>query len=250
VSSSPLDGAAVQWLQPLPRGRPVARDAYLLEAAAGQRVIHVGFVDEHLLPGHLAAGNWLHARMAEVASSLVGLDIAEDSVAWAREEGSEVYCVDAQMPEQVEALGLEAADVVVAGEVIEHLDSPGPFLLAMHLLVRPGGRLVVTTPNAYRPLNSLVPVSGSELVHPDHTAWHSPHTLRNLLERSGWEVVESGYYQNAGERLPRGRGVRRYLEGAAANAVHGLSGRVARFIPSWSDGLIAVARRASPAGAV
>jgi hypothetical protein len=64
-------------------------------------------------------------------------------VRWAAEHGFEAHAVDAQSPEAVTALGLEPADVVVAGEIVEHLDAPGPFFRAMRELV-PNGLLVVT----------------------------------------------------------------------------------------------------------
>ena len=124
------------------------------------------------------------------------VDVSEDGVRWAKEQGFDAHAVDAQSPDAVAGLGLEQADVVIAGEVIEHLDAPGPFLQAMTALVGPDGLLVITTPNAYRLLNFLAPASGRELIHPDHTAWHSPHTLRNLLERNGWHVEGAAYYRN------------------------------------------------------
>ena len=76
--------------------------------------------------------------------------------------------------------------MVIVGEIVEHLDTPGPSFRAMRGLFGPDGLLVVTTPGAYRLLNFLAPLGGVELVHPDPTAWHSPHTLANLLLRSGW----------------------------------------------------------------
>ena len=227
------------WRQPLPRRGPCDRARFTLELCAGRRVVHVGFVDERRTEQKLEAGTWLHARIAEVADSLVGLDLSEDGVQQARAQGFEAYAVDAQSPADVEALGLEQADVVVAGEIIEHLDAPGPFLRAMHELVTPTGLLVVTTPNAYRLLTVLAPASGSELIHPDHTAWHSPHTLRNLLVRNGWEVEGITYYQNPAPRLtgPLGPVVR------GLRAAFVAAGRLA---PYWSDGLVAWARPAAP----
>ena len=92
-----------------------------------------------------SAGTWLHARLAESASALVGLDVEEEGVRWAADHGFEAYAVDAQSPEAVEALGIEPADVVIAGEVVEHLDAPGPFFRSLRQLARPDGLLVVTT---------------------------------------------------------------------------------------------------------
>jgi SAM-dependent methyltransferase len=231
----------IRWRHRLPRGRPVERHATLLEAARGRRVVHVGFVDE-LAASKLAQGVWLHSRLADAAASLVGLDADEKGVAWAQSEGFEAHVVDAQSAEAVAALGLEPADLVVAGEVIEHLDAPGPFLRAMRVLTRPDGRLVLTTPNAYRVLNFLAPVSGAELVHPDHTAWHSPRTLQTLLERNGWTVDEVGYYRNPWRRVARADGLRPFLVGQAANVARATLGATGRLAPYWSDGIVVWAR--------
>jgi SAM-dependent methyltransferase len=207
----------------------------LLEFARGKRVVHVGFVDEHRLEAKLGRGTWLHARLAESAASLVGLDVEEEGVRWATEHGFVAYAVDAQSPKAVAALKLEAADVVIAGEVVEHLDAPGPFFRSLLQLVHPDGLLVVTTPNAYRLLNFLAPFGGVELVHPDHTAWHSPHTLATLLARSGWAVEDAAYYQNPAPGM----------EGVAGTLVRGARAAfvsVGRLAPYWSDGIVLWAR--------
>ena len=234
----------IRWRHTLPRRGPVDRHRALVEAARGKRVVHVGFVDE-LAASKLAQGVWLHSRLAGAAESLVGVDADEDGVAWARSEGFEAHVVDAQSPDAVAGLGLEPADLVVAGEVIEHLDAPGPFLRAMRVLARPDGRLVLTTPNAYRVLNFLAPLSGAELVHPDHTAWHSPRTLRTLLERSGWSVDDVAYYRNPRRRVGRGDGLRPFVVGHAANLARATLGTAGRLAPYWSDGIVVWAR---PAG--
>ena len=225
----PLSGA--RWRHRLPRRGPYDREQMLVEFAQGKRVVHVGFVDEHRLETKLGQGTWLHARLADAASSLVGIDVEEEGVRWASEHGFDAHAVDAQSPKAVAALGLEPADVVIAGEVIEHLDAPGPFLRAMRELATRDGLLIVTTPNAYRLLNFLAPTAGVELVHPDHTAWHSPHTLATLLARSGWELEGAAYYQNPAPALTG-------LGGAAARFGRAAFVRFGRLAPYWSDGLV------------
>jgi SAM-dependent methyltransferase len=235
--------ARIRWRHKLPRRGPVDRHAFLVDLARGKHVVHVGFVDE-LMATKLAQGVWLHGRLAEVAASLVGLDSDEEGVEAARREGFDARVVDAQSPEAVAGLGLEPADVVIAGEIVEHLDAPGPFLRAMRELAKPDGLLVLTTPNAYRLLNFLAPLSGSELVHPDHTAWHSPRTLTTLLERSGWQVEGIAYYRNPWRRVGLNAGVRRLVLGQAANVARAALGGLGRLAPYWSDGMVVWARRA------
>jgi hypothetical protein len=228
----------IRWRQPLPRGRPVDRHEALVAAVRGRAAVHVGFVDE-LMASKLEAEVWLHSRLAEAASSLVGLDVDEEGIRAARMGGYEAHVVDVQSVEAIRAAAFSRGDVVVAGELIEHLDAPGPFLRAMHELA---DELVLTTPNAYRLLNFLAPVTGNELIHPDHTAWHSPATLRRLCEDAGWQVTRVAYYRNPRRRKVSGDWQKRVSGhlGNAARAVVGLTGYVR---PYWSDGLIVYARR-------
>jgi SAM-dependent methyltransferase len=233
-----------EWMQRLPRRGPVDREAALIAASRGKRVVHIGFADEPFLAPKLAQGRWLHARLADVASSLVGIDLSGEGVRWARAQGYETYVADAQSPAALEALGIEPADVVVAGEIIEHLDAPGPFLRAVRTLTGPRGLLVVTTPNAYKHVNFFVPILGSELVHPDHTAWHSPSTLRRLLDRNGWTIEDMAYYYTPLRPTPAGLSPWRRLQTQSANVLRLLVALGSRALPYWSDGIIAWCRPA------
>jgi hypothetical protein len=88
--------------------------------------------------------------------------------------------------------------------------------------------LIVTTPNALQVMNVLVPLTGRELVHPDHVAWYSPTTLAALLERSGWRLDRMLYYQNPATKRTGGG-----AQKIAANVARRLAPRHA------ADGLIA-----------
>lgn len=227
------------YLRKMPQARrPVRRDDFLMETCRGRTVAHIGFVDHPFLDRRIGDGSWLHARLSGAASSIVGLDVDAEGVAWARSHGFEAYAVDAQSENAVAELGI-TAEVVVAGEVIEHLEAPGPFLRAMHRLIDPDGVLVVTTPNSYRLLNFFVPLTGNELVHPDHTAWHSPSTLRRLLTGAGWHVDQELFYREDLERTSRPAVM-------VANAIRALTST--RLLSRFADGLIAVCRPAQSAG--
>jgi SAM-dependent methyltransferase len=235
-----LGDGAVDWLQQLPSEPPLLREQAILEACAGRRVVHLGFVDEHQMAAKRSEGLWLHDRIAAVASELVGLDVDAAGVEQARELGFVAHAIDAQDRGRVAELSLGTFETIVAGEIIEHLDAPGPFLVAMLELAGPESRLVLTTPNAYRLQNVLTPFSGHELIHPDHTAWHSPSTVRVLLERSGWRVDRIAYYQSP--RGARGSGP----VAVGLNLLRSLTTWFGRRWPYWSDGLIVFARPDAP----
>jgi SAM-dependent methyltransferase len=231
------DPTGISWVHRLPSEGPIEREAFLVELARGKRVAHLGFVDEHLLEAKVSHGRWLHARLAEAASHIVGIDIAPEGVDWAQEQGYEAYVADCQDSRALSELPIEPVELVVAGEIIEHLEAPGPFLRAGHSLVAPGGRIVVTTPNAAALQNFLAPVLGVELVHPDHLALFSPRTLRVLFERTSWEVERIAYYQRPAPvgrpQSASGKALGLFRRGVAA---------ALRLRPYWADGIIVVGR--------
>ncbi|MCU0271155.1 MAG: class I SAM-dependent methyltransferase [Acidimicrobiales bacterium] len=178
----------------LPRAPLVDRIAFLCDVARGRRVVHVGFADAGCREMQDEAGTWLHAHLDRVATHLVGLDLDEAGVDAAVADGYEAHSVDVRDADRLDALGVEPAEVVIAGEVIEHLDDPGSFLDGLHALVVPGGRLVVTTPNAYGLFNVFASLALREINHPDHVTMFTWRTLTNLAARHGWEPVATRVY--------------------------------------------------------
>lgn len=231
----------IAWLQPLPTEPPVNRREMLLALSRGRRVIHLGFTDEHQTEAKIRDGRWLHAALAEVSTQLVGLDLDVSGVEQARSQGYDAYVVDVQDHVAVAALSLAPADLVIAGEIIEHVESPGLFLRAIKPLLKADGRVVVTTPNAYRLAGFLAPLLGQELIHPDHVGIHSIHTLRTLGKRAGYQVDTLGYYQNTPtiESTPAG---------VLAKLVRSLQAMCLRYRPHWSDGIYAVYSLAADPG--
>ena len=78
-------------------------------------------------------------------------------------------------------------DVVIAGDVIEHVSNQGLFLDNIVRHLRDDGVLIITTPNAKWPTVFLSP-------HPDHVLWHDRSTLRGVVRRHGLEVKHFQYY--------------------------------------------------------
>jgi SAM-dependent methyltransferase len=148
----------------------------------GQAVLDVG------AGSGIARPDWMHASVASVAAEVVGVEIDETLAARARGMGFDVVAADAQTLD----LG-RTFDVVWAGEIIEHLSCAGGFLDAARRHLEPGGRLVITTPNAFAVSNFVYRIGGRPRVNKGHTCWYDEVTLSQLLQRHGFEVQEVSY---------------------------------------------------------
>jgi SAM-dependent methyltransferase len=241
---SESDFSQLEMVHRLPPASLVDRFAYLRELATGRRVVHVGFVDAGCQTLNEQSGAWLHEHLARTASELIGLDLDPAGVDDARRRGYDAHVVDCRDVDAVRALGLPPADVVVAGEVIEHLDDPGSFLDGIHALVAPGGLLVVTTPNASGLVNTAALLGNLEVNHPDHVALYTCTTLDTMLVRHGWQPVEHAVYLQTVKSS--GTEMRSRVLTSGARVILGLERLLARLgRPYAADGLIVTARAAS-----
>ena len=85
---------------------------------------------------------------------MVGLDVAEAAVLAARDEGFTSLCADAsnEIP-----FSDASFDFILCGEVLEHVVRTDNLLRELKRVLRPGGTLVLTTPNiAYFPNRLLL----------------------------------------------------------------------------------------------
>jgi SAM-dependent methyltransferase len=170
----------------LPLGALVDRRQFILERSVGRRVLHLGCVDKPYLEEKLANGTLLHEMLVERAAKVVGVDSDPEGVSLFEARGWPTLCADVeQLPELNDDF-----DLVVAGEIIEHLSNPGLFLDSLAHRLRPGTEVILTTPSAYAIRRYWRFLIGHEQVHPDHVAYYSPLTLREAVARSGYVVDE------------------------------------------------------------
>lgn len=185
----------------LARTAAVDRRSYILDACRGRRVLHLGCVDHPFVHERLASGDLLHVAIDAVADELWGIDLDRAGLDTLRAAGfANLYEADI---ERLDAAGVSGRfDVIVAGEIVEHLTSPGAFLRQVPRLLAPGGRLLVTVPSAQSIRLVANALRRVEVVHPDHKAYFSPHTLRELLASAGLAVVDLRPYWAKPRRSP------------------------------------------------
>lgn len=82
----------------------------------------------------------------------------------------------------------ELADVVVAFEVLEHINDPRNFLRDIGKLVREDGLLVMSTPNTDGLEISRLGALSTAMMF-DHVRLFSPRSIRYLLDCEGWDLL-------------------------------------------------------------
>ncbi len=113
-------------------------------------------------------------------------------------------------------------DVIYGGEIIEHTWTPGDMIAECFRILKPGGKLILDTPNPYS-LNSIlrylfksqdsmgdvrklvyeeakdnfksITDKGADLKQPQHKIFFTPAMMKQLLETHGFKLVHLGFTQ-------------------------------------------------------
>src|SRR5687767_10455391 len=128
---------------------PIFRIDELVKYCENRSVLHFGYVQhEGMYEQSIRNNVWLHGLISKVATRAVGIDYLEKEVAIIKEKyGYEGYYGDAtdldncQLDEQF--------DVIICGELIEHITSPGLMLEGIKRFMKKDSILIITTPNVW-----------------------------------------------------------------------------------------------------
>ncbi len=166
---------AAKMLHRIPDGTVIKREQFILDECKGRRVLEFG------------ASGPLHDAIVKVASETLGVD---------RESNELVagFDLDEVSPLAMSLPGYDwNPDVIICGEILEHLANPGWFLqrLRAHHVDVP---VIITVPNAYSSVGRHHIRKGYENVNIDHVSWYSPRVMWTLLERYGYSVEAFHWY--------------------------------------------------------
>lgn len=172
-------------------GEGVATDdhriAFFQKHARGKDVLDIGCVNHD--PENYRSTRWVHRGLQSVARSLLGIDLYEKGVTELKALGFDVRLADAQAFD----LG-RTFDIIVAGDVIAHLEDMQGFLKSAKAHLRPEGKLLITTPNPWNwRLLLRSAFTKKTCGNPEQTMWICPQTLTQLAARHGMMVSELRY---------------------------------------------------------
>jgi len=166
-----------------------------LRARQGGKLLDVG----------CGSGKWL-SRMRDLGWDVAGVDFDADAVAEGVRRGLRV----AHGPVEAQRYPDESFDAVMLNHVIEHVPDPVATLAECRRIVKPGGEVLLFTPNGASLAHRVFKRAWRGLEPPRHLHLFSPVSMRTLLARAGFvesdvRTVNSKYIwrHSLGVRLDR-----------------------------------------------
>jgi 2-polyprenyl-3-methyl-5-hydroxy-6-metoxy-1,4-benzoquinol methylase len=176
---------ADKQLHPIPEMPVISRVDYILARCKGLRVLNLG-----------CHSGSLHAEIQAVATSVIGVDLEPCGHA------GDIW-LDLDDYHALHAWVMPEVDLIVAGEILEHLGNGRNFLQALKVKA-PGVPVILTTPNAFAAAGQQWLARGYVNVHREHLAWYCPKTLQTLVELCGFKIEARAWY---GGRAPYSEGL-------------------------------------------
>ena len=171
-----------KWLEKFKKAEKLDKFTSIVKMCEGKTVLDVGCVGQDKGFDHEA---WLHGRMKKVASKIIGADINQEGIDAMNSEGYEVY-----QPDVLEGMN-QKFDLVIMGDVIEHVNDPGQFLSFYAQFLNENGKMVICTPNAFG-IRYIIQVLfyGKPGTNEEHTLAFDPYVMLELFSRIDLNPVE------------------------------------------------------------
>ena len=166
-------------------GEPYDRNSILLDWVGNRRrVLEVG-----------CSTGYMSRFMAERNCAVTGIEVDAEAAERARSYCQEVHVVDLNVHDWIKSFPKEAFDVVLLGDVLEHLIDPWNVLRQIAEVLDTGGSIVISLPNVVHWMTRLGILAGQFDYQPkgtlDHThlRFFTVKTARDLIESAGYRIV-------------------------------------------------------------
>lgn len=167
------------------------RDLLISEQCKGKKVLHIGATDAPYTREKLAADLLLHKKLMEHSKSVFGIDIDKESIEYLKQQGMDnITYFDMNALAELSY----QPDVIIFGEIIEHLQNLETALQNLKSIMTQETKLIISTPNQFYLLNFLITLlQKRECVHEDHKTGFTYGLLQQLLEANGLEINQFSF---------------------------------------------------------
>ncbi|MFZ0773645.1 MAG: class I SAM-dependent methyltransferase [Candidatus Sulfotelmatobacter sp.] len=177
------------------------------EASMGERRSHIATILQYFelpaAPKLLDVGCALGFMLEEAKGAgwnPVGVETSEFAARYAAQHtGCPVYAGTLQKA----ALPSESFDVVTLMDVIEHVPEPVELIAEIYRILRPGGVLLIVTPNFGSLFVRLYRLNAYGVWPDQHVVYFKPSTMARLLRKVGFAGVVAGSKDFYAENLRR-----------------------------------------------
>jgi 2-polyprenyl-3-methyl-5-hydroxy-6-metoxy-1,4-benzoquinol methylase len=176
----------------------LSRIQFLTDYCRGKNVLHVGCTDHiPLIKEKILHNTWLHKCIEEVSSKQIGIDVDQESIEYINTHFgfNNIICMDIINDPVHPDIQNEVWDILLLGEVLEHINNPVDFLTSIQKKYGPLVKeIIITVPNAFSLSNFInVLFKNSEHINTDHRYWFTPFTLTKILSISGFRPTSIKY---------------------------------------------------------
>lgn len=170
------------WLKIVNKAATKSKHELIVSSCTKKNVLDVGCVGQDY---DLDNKDWLHEKIKKVAAQTIGVDITIEKIKQLNKNGYTIYT-----PEELSGLN-KKFDVIVMGDVIEHVENPGDFLTFYSRFLTEKGKLIICTPNAFgiRYFIQLLLYKNAGTNH-EHTQFFDPYVMLELFKRVNLTPVE------------------------------------------------------------
>ncbi len=222
------------------KGFRINKEQYIIkQLEPNVDALHVGCTNAPSTNERWASGMLLHKNLCDrakvIGSHITGIDIDTEAIELLKDKMPDEEILNVDAHKLSEYFGKDRQfDLIIAGDVIEHLPNPGVFLQSCKGVLSPNGKIVITTTNAFGAVRFLKALIFHEAVHDEHTAYYSHKTIGRLISMCGLDGIDFGYYKCEPLR------VKYSFNRIISNFIENI---ICIPFPQFSEGIVAVAHK-------
>jgi len=171
--------------------RAKTRDSIICSLCKNKKVLHIGATDSPYTEDKFKNGLLLHTQLMQCSSEVYGIDIDQKAISFLQSQGiSNITYHDMNYVKNLDY----TPDVIIFGEIIEHLQNLQLALTTLKSIMTPETKLIISTPNLLSILSFMSSfLLNREWIHEDHKVGFTYGLLNQLLVANNLQV-ETFYF--------------------------------------------------------
>jgi len=165
-----------KYVHTIPDAQVVSRHNFILGQVIDKVVLDIG------------CGDFLSESVVKVSKKYYGVDREEQNL-------KGFYKCNVENTEEFGKLVFDDVEIILCCDIIEHLSNPGIVLDNIRRMY-PKVTKIFTVPNFQAGFFKDYVKNGYENVNPDHVAYYSYNTMKQLLVRHGYNIQDFMWYEN------------------------------------------------------